>query len=449
MRGLNYDKWNSLYISDDDNDTVQHHSQYKQSSTAVRNASYCLTGSLQGLSASKGSYTLYTIPWDSSSEMVRWALDRQGVNYNELEMPWGLHIWSILGISAFIPKISHLSVPILVNDKKEIFYTPSSIMLYLYSQSFFVTARLYSKVDTLEMQEEFDGAFASATRSIFLHEMLSNTNLANKYLRDQVHLNHWRAINTLVWPLLRNMMWLYYKLGEPATLDRAWEIVDANFSKVEKILSRQPQSVSNLKSCFNSPNGVGPSNVFLTGNTCTAADLSFASHASLVLFPNDDDGFGGKMGLQIPSVRNLSCQTQTRVNRLRKTSAGQFALSLYRKERGPRLAHKPSRHSSSNNPSWASVAYLQQMCLVYMVGLMIVIVLPALFLSIYISAIVWCGYAISAYVLIYLPNKEKSVIKRLRILYGILYDVCLNQKLNWYTIGSRPRPTTIVMEVDT
>ena len=66
---------------------------------------------------------------------------------------------------------------------------------------------------------------------------------------------------------------------------------------------------------------------YLTGDRLTAADIAFASLTAPVIFP---DGYAGPL----PRIEELPHAMREQVERLRGTSAGQFALKLYREDRG-------------------------------------------------------------------------------------------------------------------
>ncbi|KAJ8322952.1 hypothetical protein QVD99_007368 [Batrachochytrium dendrobatidis] len=419
MGSFNYDKWNSLYISDDEDNT----SSFDQGngSRRILNSTESTLSSLRDslrLSDTTGRYTLYTLPWDSTSEMIRWVLDLYGVDYEEIDLPWGLHIWETMRISASSPALEKLALPILLNDKTEAMYSPTSMMVYLYSKSFGSKLRIYSQVKTLEIQEQFDSNFSAATRTIFLFEVLSNTKLAEAYIRDQIHLNTWRTVNQLIWPIMRHVMWIYFKLGNQDTLDRAWRCVHKVFEQVESMLQVQAKSESDQTLS----KATMLQNVFLTGSKITAADISFASHAALVLFPRDDDDYGGKIGMSMPPLKQLSPHTQVKVKTLRSLPAGRFALRLYRKERGRCIGHKPSKHAKVNNPKWASLKYLQLQAAIIFSGITVLIGVPLTMLFFYQFVLVLAIYLAVIYFALYVPNKDSIVLKRIHQCWQLLYE---------------------------
>eukprot|EP00842_Homolaphlyctis_polyrhiza_P006913 jgi/Hompol1/810/HPOL_004514-RA len=406
MIANSYDKWNSVVASSDEDDEEMPIPIPR----SMRNRPV--------MTDSTGLYVLHTVPWDSSCEMARWALDKHGASYEEAEMPWGIHLWTILGLSEPMPKQQQTSTPVLVNHKNEasVFRTPTDIIMYLFSQAFSGRIRLYSPASALDLQEEFDNKLAVAARTIYLHTMLSNPSLAKKYLADRIYLNQWRVLNQVLWPLLRRAMWYYYGLGKTDTLDAAWQTVASTFEQVEAILIETHKSKT-----VNVPKIVADLSNFLTGKTLTAADISFASHAALVLFPHEDDSYGGgKIKLPLPSLSELPKQLSERVQALRRTAAGQYASRLYRKERGKCLARRPSKHSKANNPDWANAHILRTMAINRISPIILAVLVPVMFLPLWLAIVAWLICIAGAYYGVYLPNKDSVVVQRMRQIWFVL-----------------------------
>ena len=286
--------------------------------------------------------------------------------------------------------------------------------MYLYSQAFSGRIRLYSKVEALDLQEELDKQFANSTRAIFLHTVLSNKNLAHKIIRDQIHLNYWLALQTFFWPVISFALWRYYKLGDSKYIDVCWKQVDDTFERIQTQLSKHGD-VSKVASS---------SSLFLTGDSITAADLSFASHAELVLFPsNKADLFAENIPFEFPVLEDLPTETRSRVKRLRESVAGLFAIRLYRKERHNTSSRrsKPSKHSRSSNPIWATQRNLVALALningIVVVGLLA----PLAILPFSVALLVWCLYVALGYAFFTLKVKGTKFGKFLDKLFFVLF----------------------------
>lgn len=95
----------------------------------------------------------------------------------------------------------------------------------------------------------------------------------------------------------------------PEGAQRSIDRVCAIFSEVDKLLR----------------NG----RLYLVGGRFTAADLTFAALASPVLLP--------ELGIAAyPKIQDVPAPMRERIEQLRDTDAGRFALRMYAQERTPR-----------------------------------------------------------------------------------------------------------------
>ncbi|KAI8853021.1 hypothetical protein BC829DRAFT_383547 [Chytridium lagenaria] len=320
---VNYDKWAKLddYSSDED--------APRPSVPIDRNT------------AADPKVILYTVPWDPYCEEIRWALDRHGMSYIEISYPWGLHLWKSLSFSDAKPHAPQLKFPVLENDKQEVYKRDTTdIFMYMFAHSFHNRIRVYSIPEALELQQGFDKELGPAVIRIYVSTILSSPVLVEKYMLSNVHLNTWKAINRLLFPAIR---WaLYYVLDlKKSSVETAWKTVDKIFGEVERELEKDG------------------GRKYIAGDTLTAADISFSSHATLVLFPNEaEDTFASSLGLKLPSLKELPKDVSAAAKRLRSTKAGKHVLRMYRKERVPKERPEGfrsllSKHSKENNPWWA------------------------------------------------------------------------------------------------
>ncbi|KAI9203022.1 uncharacterized protein BJ171DRAFT_625406 [Polychytrium aggregatum] len=389
---LSYDKWNHIedyYSSDEDTK--------RPPPAAESPAQLC---------------TLYTVPWDSHCELVRWALDRHEVPYLEKSIPWGLHLWSALAFSDPIPAPQQVHFPILVNPKGEVQST-TQILTFLFSSSFTRSLRIYTPVSVLDIQESYDDAFAAATRTLYLNMILSS-DLAHQHMVANVHLNTHKAIYSLTWPFWKRIMRFYYHIN-PNTVKQASETVDLVFARVGKTLRAN-----------GSARGSSTTSPYQVGEHFTAADLSFAAHAALVLLPSEDDGsFGYNMGVALPSLKEVPLSYSLYAKRLRATTAGKYAIQMYRKERGFRFGRKESRFSRENNPWWAEPGKLGSSIIsaLWVVVLIVapLLVLVALVVPIWVSLTVMVAIAGTVWLFWGQKILQLRCVHRLRQLCFILF----------------------------
>ncbi|KAJ3020163.1 hypothetical protein HKX48_001215 [Thoreauomyces humboldtii] len=343
MMGLNYQKWDNL---------SDYSSSSEDESGKATSETVAATLRLKAMAADDTRPTglLVTVPWDSHCEAVRWALDRHGISYIEEDYPWGLHIWATLEFSDPMPRAQQTTVPVFKNGKGEVLKRSSTdIFTYLFAHSLSSTIRLYTPPTALDLQSNYDSILAPAARTIFLHAVLSSSDTARRYLLNTPHLAPWRTVARFSWPVVGVIMRRHFDVSADA-VEKAWQAVEEVYESVGVQLSTISTFI-NVKGKKPIPS----SHTYLCGSTLTAADIVFASHSTLCLFPNPDhDSFATNVKTLLPPLTALDPRTRDRVLKLRATSAGRHAIRMYRKERGSPspLATKRSRYARENNPWW-------------------------------------------------------------------------------------------------
>jgi hypothetical protein len=291
--------------------------------------------------------------------------------------------------------------------------------MFMFAQSFSAQIRIYSIPEALDFQQSFDKTLGPAVITIFLSTVLSNSKLTEKYILSTVHLNTWNSLQRTLWPILKFLMYRHYDLSRKS-VERAWQVVEDAFKEVDEQLSKD--------------NG----RQYIAGETLTAADISFASHAALVLFPNEaDDTFASHLGLKLPSLKELPKTVAEKAKTLRQTKAGKHAIRMYRKERVSQgdgesdggYRSFPSKHSKENNPWWSQEGGHRLKMAIYSVLLVLILILNGclLFLPAWafvLSPLVFMGAGYWAY---------KKYIK------GTVLDTRLSQI--YFTIYTTPVPT--------
>ncbi|KAJ3380884.1 hypothetical protein HDU84_005520 [Entophlyctis sp. JEL0112] len=294
---------------------------------------------------------LLTIPWDPLCEEARWALTIHGVSFIEQSYPWPLQIFAVLDYSDPFPHRQQTQVPVFVNYKKEVYKrSTTDIFMFLYAHSFNTPLKIYSKPEALFLQEYFHKNLTLAVVKIYLHIILSSSYLCKKYLISTVHLNNLSAVLSTFWPIIRIAMHLYFDLSK-SSIDKAWTTVEEAFDKVGELLdASSPQSKGGRH--------------YIVAAQLTAADISFASHALLVLFPNSDEhGDSAVRGIgcaaAIPSLAEVPADAAARVRALRASRAGRHAFEMWRYER------VYSSRPDENNPWWSKSNGLPLKLIVY------------------------------------------------------------------------------------
>lgn len=341
----------------------------------------------QLFSDSTGKYILYSIPWDTRSEQARWSLDRHGSDYVDIDLPWGFSMWETLKL---VPD-ELVEIPLLTNQKGERFSTVTQITMYLYSQAFSGKIRLYSPPAALDEQEFFDGGLGNAAKIIYLDAILRNYDLTKKYIIQANHLKTWNAINDATWKLMQWVYWIHFSLYDSKTVKNAWKVVDAAFDRVDKLRAANEKSD------------------YLVGDSITAADIAFASHASLLLLPQNTS-------LVLPGLEEMTPQFKKAALGLLARKAGQFAKVLYEKERGPLLSKKIDSRDPSYSPDWADrPGKLRANVFIQLMHVLVAIAIP---IVVEFDWVVTLIYWLSLFLVMlrYYPGIEQ-VVERGKILY--------------------------------
>ncbi|KAJ3122036.1 hypothetical protein HK098_003166 [Nowakowskiella sp. JEL0407] len=394
---VNYDKWNKIEVSDSEDESAEE--KFRP----------------QAIVPASRSCKIITVPWDSFSEAARWALDRHGMSYLDISIPWGLHIFESLKYSDPIPKRQHTSVPILINDKGEIYKRSiTDIFMYLFANSFSGHFRIYTPPTSLTLQQFFDIHLAPHAKTIFLSEILTGKKLASKYFIKNIHLPTHKSIYEILWPVLRLYFlfeiggWKSVLFGIPKqSVTDAWENLYRVFNIVDDILSGIDRTKlleeiekdgdfnsNDLQNLLTSTKWEskkpGAINKYLCGSSMTAADISFASHASLVLLPSKSEG--KYMTIDYPGLGEFSIEMQKKVIELRETKAGKFAMRMYKSERKFSEFRKlESKFEKRVNPWWTKNNNMKKILGVGVVGVCLLFAISFLIKSLFLAWLVVCG----------------------------------------------------------
>jgi len=242
---------------------------------------------------------LITIPFSHYCEKARWALDWAGVPYvEEAHLP-GLHIRPTR-------KAGGTTVPVLVLADRTL-RDSAEIMAYADEQAP-AARKLYPAADDAERREVLlvetlcNDRLGKASRLLAYHHMLG----APERLLDAVRPSLTRGqalafplVIRLVRPLIRSR----YGVGR----------------------ERAEVALETARTCFAELGERLGSGRWLVGDRLTAADITFASLAAVVLAPEGHPSIG--------SVNAADGAWREIMDELRATKAGAHALRLYREER--------------------------------------------------------------------------------------------------------------------
>lgn len=151
-------------------------------------------------------------------------------------------------------------------------------------------------------------------------------------------------LNTIYWKTHQRvyewilpLIWIHWNF---LTWNKKQKMIDA-IHTVEEVMFKVTEHLDREKQKY------------LSGNTFSAADLTFAAHASLILWPNKHEDYLDKLKVHVPhleAVKNLILVNFVR--RWKETLAGKHAIRICRIHRGTNFGQRPSRYDQRHNPWW-------------------------------------------------------------------------------------------------
>jgi glutathione S-transferase len=257
---------------------------------------------------------LITIPLSHYCERARWALDRCGARYDEEQHLQMFHLRPVRRAGG------RHTVPVLVTPEGPL--TDSADIVAYADAHASPDRRLYPEAERSEV-EAFERRHASElgveARRWAYHRLLPHRRLLLEHNAGRAPL-HQRVALRLAFPFAKRTVEKHFDIDDE-TAARAREHLLRDFDEVaEQLADGRP---------------------YLMGDAFTAADLTFAALASVIVLPA---GYGGpRGGVSLPDVDDLAPSLAEEVRELRSHPAGDFVLRLYRDER-----QRPQSQNVSN-----------------------------------------------------------------------------------------------------
>ncbi len=267
--------------------------------------------SLRALRQPERPLRLHTITFSHYAEKVRWCLDRLGVPYEEVPNV------GVLGVLLTGRTVPWLEVPpglTRISDSPR-------ILRYLWGEyaGRLPGARTWFLEPTpaaLELEAKLDRRLGNDVRVWLYDHLLRDAGLSfRSWGIEEPAIPRWqRALLMALRPVLafavRRMLGV-----TPARAARARERTLETFAAVDQLLADGRR--------------------YLTGETLTFADITFASLGALAVLPPEYPGnrLGGRR-MSVADIRDPAWRAE--VEELRARPSGQFILRLYREERTPR-----------------------------------------------------------------------------------------------------------------
>jgi glutathione S-transferase len=243
---------------------------------------------------------LYTIPISHYGERARWALDRAGVEYEEIHhlqmFAWGPALW--YGGKKTLP-ILVTRAEVLTDSLDIVRWADARAACSLYPPS------LRREIDVLE--RDLAGDFGVETRRIVYDGILRNIDavaLYNAGRAPEAERIALHAFKGLALAFARRYLGVH-----TAELAQARGHVDRVFDRIGERLA--------------------DGRAYLFGGDFTAADLTFAAMAAPAVLP-------AQYPVPLPPLSVLPDDAAARVGRLREHPAGRFALRLYAERPKPK-----------------------------------------------------------------------------------------------------------------
>lgn len=243
---------------------------------------------------------LVTITFSHFCEKVRWALDLAKIDYRE---SGHLPIFHVLAVRRHG---GWRSVPALVTDEGVI-NDSTNILGWIDKQTPHVHLYGRSSDDRREIErfeDLCDEQLGPHTRRWAYFYLLPMRDLTLRMTEEGAPpLEH--AALRVVFPLARKMMRQTMKIDAKGA-ERSRKKIEEVFAEVEKRLSDGRK--------------------YLVGDGLSAADITFASLAAVVLLPE-------QYGAKLPDLEDLPEEAQVHIRAWREHPAGQFALRLFKEHR--------------------------------------------------------------------------------------------------------------------
>ncbi|KAF9908929.1 hypothetical protein BX616_011335 [Lobosporangium transversale] len=288
-------------------------------------------------------FSLRSIPFSHYNEKARWALDYFQIPYVEYRSLPMCHMISMFKYRAkgapWVAEGSPFVTPFLMvtpttaaagkklEAKECITFNDSTAIMSFLSDQYGAPAgdsksaptSLYSnneetKAKILALEDRFDKMIGPHVRRYVYYEALIKS--PKKVGRALGHHDNAGKLQSWIWslffPLISYILIKLFHVND-ASAARSKDIIRREFEHISRVLESGP-----------------PGPAYLIGNQFTAADLTLASLAAMVVGVLQEDGYGA----WVPPVTEWTPEAQSFCQELRKTTAGKHVVECYKLHRG-------------------------------------------------------------------------------------------------------------------
>jgi glutathione S-transferase len=253
------------------------------------------------MTADGRSCLLITIPISHYCEKARWALERAQIPYRERQHMQGLHRIAVRRAGG------GETAPVLVTPDGVL--PESADILHYADERAPADRRIYPddpdlRAEVHALEDDFDGRLGPEGRRWMYHQMRGQTGLVVKYTPKTVP-----AWQRYPLPVALPLMSRF--------IDRVLDITPETAAASERRVRETFDEVGER---------LGDGRPYLTGDTFTAADLTFAALAAAVVTPPE-------YGVPLPQPDELPEPMAKNVRELREHPAGRHALKMFREHR--------------------------------------------------------------------------------------------------------------------
>jgi len=275
-------------------------------------------------------WTLVSIPFSHFNERARWALDLAGVAYRTVRvLPFfnlpvvALYQWWYRFQGKRDSVSSPLSTPLLVGRAPRlptVVIGDSAEMIALADRERKLALCPPAQADAIrDFERACHNDLAPAARVLAYHFLLPSWSLSGRLMFHNAGVLQ-ASLFMLLFPVIRAGLRAALRI-DAARMQRA-------LAKIEAVFVRASAALDANAALYKTDRP------YLCGDSFTAADLTFAALASIVVGIGRDDGFGAWMPRRADFPPDLVAAQE----RLRATRAGQHVLRMYREHRRP---HRP------------------------------------------------------------------------------------------------------------